>query len=157
MTFTDREAAYLRSQRLARLATVSPDGQPDVVPVGFELDGDRFYVAGMPLEGTRKHRNVLAGHDKVALVVDDVTSVDPWAPRLVRVYGTARVVERDGRVGSGKYLEITPTVSWSFNLGGDPIPHPPDQGSAEAASPEQFRPHKTRHRASHDRATGPTA
>ena len=39
MPFTDEESAYLRSQRLARIATVAPDGQPDVVPVGYEFDG----------------------------------------------------------------------------------------------------------------------
>jgi pyridoxamine 5'-phosphate oxidase family protein len=42
MSFSDEEVAYLRSQRLARLATVAPDGQPDVVPVGFEFDGRSF-------------------------------------------------------------------------------------------------------------------
>ncbi|PZG13954.1 pyridoxamine 5'-phosphate oxidase family protein [Nonomuraea aridisoli] len=35
MTFTDEEIAYLRSQPLARLATLSPGGQPDVVPVAY--------------------------------------------------------------------------------------------------------------------------
>ena len=30
-----------------RLATVAPDGQPDVVPVGFEFDGTSFYIGGM--------------------------------------------------------------------------------------------------------------
>ncbi len=34
MSFTDAEIAYLRSQPLARIATVSPDGQPDASPVG---------------------------------------------------------------------------------------------------------------------------
>jgi Pyridoxamine 5'-phosphate oxidase len=31
MAFSDEEVAYLRSQPLARLATVNKDGQPDVV------------------------------------------------------------------------------------------------------------------------------
>jgi hypothetical protein len=33
--FTPAEKVYLQSQRLGRLATVGPDGQPHVVPVGF--------------------------------------------------------------------------------------------------------------------------
>jgi hypothetical protein len=37
--FTEKEIAYLQSQPLARLATVSVDLQPDAVPVGFEFDG----------------------------------------------------------------------------------------------------------------------
>ena len=47
MSFSDEEVAYLRSQRLARIATVSPDGQPDVVPVGYQFDGTHFYVGGL--------------------------------------------------------------------------------------------------------------
>jgi pyridoxamine 5'-phosphate oxidase family protein len=42
MSFTEEEIAYLRSQPLARLATLDRDGQPDVVPVGFEFDGSRL-------------------------------------------------------------------------------------------------------------------
>lgn len=47
MSFSEEEIAYLRSQRLARVATVSPDGQPDVAPVGFEFDGTHVYVGGI--------------------------------------------------------------------------------------------------------------
>ena len=115
MAFTEEEKAYLHSQRLARLATVSDDGQPDVVPVGFEFDGDHFSISGYDLSSTRKYRNVRAGHDMVALVVDDLATTTPWTPRFVRVYGRARIVERTG--GSGEVLEIAPTVSWSWNLG----------------------------------------
>jgi pyridoxamine 5'-phosphate oxidase family protein len=42
--FTEEEVTYLRSQRLARLATVAPGGQPDVAPVGFEQFGARRTV-----------------------------------------------------------------------------------------------------------------
>lgn len=138
MAFSDEEAAYINSQRVARLATVSGDGQPDVVPVGYEFDGTDFYIAGMPLESTRKYRNVTAGNGKVALVVDDFVSVDPWTPRLLRVYGTAQVVTRDGRTGHGSYLKITPEVSWAWNLEGRPLGHPP--------SPGQFQARRTLHR-----------
>ena len=118
MSFTDEEVAYLRSQPLARLATVAPDGQPDVVPVGFEFDGTHLYVGGLDPARTRKFRNVRAGNTKVALVVDDLVSVRPWNPRSLRIYGTAELVERRGRFGPGPYLRITPTVSWSANLDG---------------------------------------
>ena len=36
--FTDAEISYLKIQRLGRLATVGPDGQPHVVPVGFRYN-----------------------------------------------------------------------------------------------------------------------
>jgi pyridoxamine 5'-phosphate oxidase family protein len=36
MASSDEEMTYFRSQRLARLATVGRDGQPDVAPLGFD-------------------------------------------------------------------------------------------------------------------------
>ena len=120
MAFTEEEVAYLRSQPLARIATVDPGGQPDVAPVGFEFDGTHFYVGGRAPERTRKFLNVKAGQAKVALVVDDLVSTDPWTPRGLRVYGTAELTEREGRFGAGAYLRITPEISWSWNLAGQP-------------------------------------
>jgi pyridoxamine 5'-phosphate oxidase family protein len=141
MSFTDQEIAYLRSQPLARLATVSEDGQPDAVPVGFDFDGTYIYVSGHgDTLKTRKFRNVLAGNAKVALVVDDLVATDPWTPRFLRIYGTADVVERDGYVGPGTYFRITPTVSWSWNLGARP-----HTGEASADQWDQQPPRRTVH------------
>jgi pyridoxamine 5'-phosphate oxidase family protein len=123
VAFSDEEIAYLRSQPLARLATVDVDGQPDVVPVAFEFDGTHIWVggSGADVAGTRKFRYIAAGQSKVALVVDDLVSFDPFIARSVRIYGEAAApVERDGLVGPGLYSRITPTVSWSWNLGGEP-------------------------------------
>jgi pyridoxamine 5'-phosphate oxidase family protein len=128
MAFAEDEVAYLKSQPLARLATVGDDGQPDVVPVGFEFDGTYFYVGGMAPERTRKFLNVQAGHSKVALVVDDLVSVNPWTPRFLRVYGTAELVERPGQFGPAAYMRITPDVSWSWNIDGAPF-DPETRGS----------------------------
>ncbi|MFG1707495.1 pyridoxamine 5'-phosphate oxidase family protein [Nonomuraea sp. M3C6] len=50
MSFTDEELAYLRSQPLARVATLGADGQPDVVPLAFEYDG--WNMAGEPVGDT---------------------------------------------------------------------------------------------------------
>jgi pyridoxamine 5'-phosphate oxidase family protein len=125
MPFSEDEIAYLRSQPLARLSTVAADGQPDVVPVAFELDDDGgFWVGGSgpSVLRTRKFRNVGDGGDQVALVVDDLVSFDPFIARGVRVYGRAgSPVERVGMVGPGTYVRITPTVSWSWNLAGEPV------------------------------------
>jgi len=122
MAFTDEELAYLSTQPLARLATVGPDGQPDVVPVALEVDGSVLWVGGgATFLGTRKVRNVASGHREVALVVDDLVSLDPFAARGIRIYGIAHdPVERTGVVGPGWYLRITPTVSWCWNLAGEP-------------------------------------
>jgi pyridoxamine 5'-phosphate oxidase family protein len=121
MSFNDEELEYLRSQRIARIATVGPDGQPDAVPVGFEYDGTHLFIGGLDPVKTRKFRNVRAGNTKVAVILDDVASTDPWVPRYLRIYGTAELVERTGQFGAGNYLRITPTTSWSFNLEGKPF------------------------------------
>lgn len=123
MAFTEEEIAYLRSQPLGRLATVAPGGQPDVAPVGFEFDGTYFYIGGLDPAKTRKFRNVAAGNDQVALLIDDLASTDPWSPRFLRVYGTAELVVRDGRFGPGPYMRVTPAISWSSNLGGSSFGH----------------------------------
>jgi pyridoxamine 5'-phosphate oxidase family protein len=124
MSFTGEEVAYLRSQLTARVATVSADGQPDVVPVGFEFDGTHFWIGGpgAAVAKTRKFRNVRAGNHKIALVVDDLVSFDPFIARGIRIYGDAgEPLERAGYAGPGTYLPITPTISWSWNLAGDPV------------------------------------
>jgi pyridoxamine 5'-phosphate oxidase family protein len=114
--FTENEVEFLRSQFLARIATVDERGQPDVVPVGFEFDGEAFYIGGRNVAKTRKYRNVQAGQTKVALVIDELASTNPWTVRGIRVYGTAEPVERAGHLGPGSYLRITPHVSWSWNV-----------------------------------------
>jgi pyridoxamine 5'-phosphate oxidase family protein len=123
MSFNEEEVTYLRSQRLARLATVSPDGQPDVVPVGYEFDGTHLYIGGLDPVKTGKFRNVQAGNSKVAVVIDDLVSADPWTPRYMRIYGSAELVRRAGRFGPGAYMRVTPTISWSWNLAGQAIAH----------------------------------
>jgi pyridoxamine 5'-phosphate oxidase family protein len=69
--------------------------QPDVVPVGFDFDGDYFYVGGMNLMKSTKYKNVLK-NNKVALVIDDLKSVDPWDPRGTKIYGTTDIITRQG-------------------------------------------------------------
>ena len=124
MSFTEDEIEYLRSLGIGRIATVGPDGQPDVVPVAVEFDGTFLWVGGVgeSVLRTRKLRNVAAGRDQVAVVVDDVVSFDPFITRSIRVYGRAAgPIERSGMVGPGYFLRITPTVSWSWNMAGEPV------------------------------------
>ncbi|WP_280383824.1 pyridoxamine 5'-phosphate oxidase family protein [Nocardia wallacei] len=49
MTFNDAEVAYLKTQRLGRLATVTPSQQPNQVPVGFRLNPDHTIDIGGPM------------------------------------------------------------------------------------------------------------
>ena len=123
MSFADEEVVYLRSQRLAHLATVATDGQPDVVPVFYHYDGTYVHVGGLTPARTRKFRNVKAGNIKVAVVIDDLPSTNPWSPRFLRIYGTAEIVERQSESGPAPYMLITPAISWSFNLDGQAFSH----------------------------------
>jgi pyridoxamine 5'-phosphate oxidase family protein len=114
--FTEREIDYMGSQRLGRLATLGENGQPDVTPVGFEVVDGEIFVGGIFMAQTRKYKNLRAGRQNVAIVIDDMISWDPPKPRGIRVYGKGEVVERTGMYGPGTYIKITPTVSWSWNV-----------------------------------------
>jgi len=68
MEFTPGELEFLRSQRIARLATVGPSGWPHVVPVMYSIDEEgtfEFDVDGVKL------RN-LSSEPRAALVVDAI-------------------------------------------------------------------------------------
>jgi len=117
--FSEEELEYVRSQRLARVASASPEGVPEVSPVGFEFDGRYFWIGSHDQSmffRSRRYRNVRAGNARVSLVVDDLQSVDPWRPRGIKVSGTAEVVEHDGIFGKGSYIRITPKVSRSWGI-----------------------------------------
>ena len=124
MIFSEKEIEYLKSQRIARIATAAtgpPSAgpvQPDVVPVGFDFDGEYFYVGGINILKSRKYKNVLK-NNKVAIVIDDLKSVDPWDPRGIKVYGTADIVTRHGGYMEGtghsnpSYIRVKPDKKWS--------------------------------------------
>jgi len=136
MAFTEGEIAYIHSQPLGRIATVAADGQPDVVPVTFQFDGEHFYIGGIDPGRTRRTKNLRAGNDKVALIIDDLATVNPWRPRYLRVYGTAELVDHKSPTGIQPVMKITPTISWSVNLTGD---HHVGDGDGD------FTPHRTIH------------
>jgi pyridoxamine 5'-phosphate oxidase family protein len=122
--FSKPEIDYMKSQRLARIATVNSKGQPDVVPVGFEFDGTYFWIGSHDQDiffRTRKYHNVKNGNRLVSLVIDDLESITPWHPRCVKVDGIAEVYDHNGRFGPGKYLRITPKISWSMGIEGLPL------------------------------------
>lgn len=88
MTFTEAERDYLASQALGRLATVSAEGDVQNNPVGFTLNADTgtIDIGGLAMGSTRKFRNVQAT-GRVAFVVDDIVSTDPWTVRGVEIRG----------------------------------------------------------------------
>jgi pyridoxamine 5'-phosphate oxidase family protein len=113
--FSEKEIVYLRSQRLARIATASEDHQPDVAPVGFDFDGAYFYVGGINLPTTLKYKNIQK-NPQVALVVDDLETISPWNPRGIKVHGIADLTTRKGYVGAATYIRIKPKEKWSWGI-----------------------------------------
>ena len=90
--FTDAELNYLQSERrLARVATVGPDGTPHVTPVGwtYNADAGAIEVGGHDFAATKKYRDVTRT-GRAAIVIDDV--VPPWQPRGIEIRGTAEAV-----------------------------------------------------------------
>jgi pyridoxamine 5'-phosphate oxidase family protein len=120
--FSPAEIAYLQSQRLARIAT-SADGQPHVVPVAFRYnpETDTIDVGGHGFAQRKKFRDVQR-NPRVAIVVDDLASVDPWRPRMLEVRGQAEVLSTGGdSVGPGfdpEMFRITPRRIVSIGVEG---------------------------------------
>jgi pyridoxamine 5'-phosphate oxidase family protein len=128
--FTSHELEYLASQRLGRIATVGPDGQPHVVPTSFRYNAehDTIDVGGMRMSQTKKLRDVQRT-GRASIVIDDV--LPPWQPRMIEVRGTA-VVEPAGGKAFGEQFEdtivrIRPTRIVAFGVD-------PDQPTMNARS-----------------------
>lgn len=96
--FTPAEAAYLKSQMLGRLATVGPDGQPHVVPVGFRYNEelDTIDIGGHNGFSQRKKFRDVQAQPHVAFVVDDLASINPWRARGIEVRGEAEILKTGG-------------------------------------------------------------
>lgn len=120
ITFTEAELAYLRGQRLGRLATVDRAGAPQNNPVGYAIDDDtgQLVIGGTGMGKSRKYRNVV-GNPEVSVVIDDITSTDPWRVRGVEVRGTAEAqdgVEPPMKGMSREVIRITPRWIGSWGL-----------------------------------------
>jgi pyridoxamine 5'-phosphate oxidase family protein len=118
-TFTEGEVEYLQSQRLGRLATVGPDGQPHIIPVTFVYNADEeaIDVGGMAFGQGKKWRDA-KGHPKVTFLVDGSTGKSASA---VEIRGRAELHETGGESINPRFpnfapefIRIRPTriVSW---------------------------------------------
>lgn len=112
--------AYLQTQRLGRLATVDSHGAPQNNPVGFRYNADlgTVDIGGLNMGASRKFANV-AANPKVAFVVDDIASVQPWRVRCVEIRGHAEALrEQTGQPEgfSAEIIRIYPDRVISFGL-----------------------------------------
>jgi pyridoxamine 5'-phosphate oxidase family protein len=120
MTLTSAEIDYLRARQLGRLATLQPDGSPQVKPVGFRYNPElgTIDITGFAMSASQKFRNV--GRDgRAALVVDDIVSTQPWRVRFLEIRGTAEAVDLAGPtpdLADASVIRIRPTRILSFGI-----------------------------------------
>ena len=107
--FTEKEIEYIRSQRLGRLATIRPDGTPQIAPVGFHYNAelDVIEIGGRYMSQSKKFRNVQQ-NPNVAFVIDDV--LPPWQPRFVEIRGTAQALPTGGKALFGANYEADDAI-----------------------------------------------
>jgi nitroimidazol reductase NimA-like FMN-containing flavoprotein (pyridoxamine 5'-phosphate oxidase superfamily) len=86
--------AFLAAQRWARVATVSPDGEPHVSPLGYVALDERIYFYATA--DARRAKDVRSG-SRVAVCVDaGVGEDESYDERKgVILYGTCRIVGDD--------------------------------------------------------------
>ena len=92
--FSEAELRYLAGGRqLGRIATVGADGTPHVVPVAWIYNAarDTIDIGGHELERSKKFRDV-ARTGRVAIVIDDLASRDPWRPRGIEIRGRGEAI-----------------------------------------------------------------
>ena len=122
--FTNAEVDYLRSQSLGRLATVDPKHRPHVVPVSFRYnpETDTIDIGGHGFASRKKWRD--AHHNPwVAVVVDDIASLDPWQVRGIEIRGKVEILESGGKtIRAGfddEMFRVRPGRIVSWGLEGD--------------------------------------
>ncbi|MPZ85856.1 MAG: PPOX class F420-dependent oxidoreductase [Actinophytocola sp.] len=125
MALTEAEISYLSTQPLGRLATVAPDGSPQVNPVGFRYDPELgvIDIGGHALAASKKFRNVAAG-SRASIVVDDIVSRQPWQVRGVEIRGDAEALDGQDPLRPGfsaEIIRIHPrrVISWGVEPGQD--------------------------------------
>jgi len=102
----DEARRRFAAARVARLATIAPDGRPHLVPITFAVEGDRIYsivddVKPKSSQSLARLRNIVA-NPRVSLLADEYS--DHWQ-RLwwVRADGTATIApggpERERAIG----------------------------------------------------------
>src|SRR5689334_12942710 len=123
MSFKQHELDFLKQAELGRLATIQPDGTPQNSPVGFAYNDQlgTIDIAGYWMSKSQKFRNI-ARNNRVAFVVDDITSRDPWRVRCLEIRGTAEQAEAPRSHGAAgdeldtAIIRLTPLRIISFGI-----------------------------------------
>jgi PPOX class probable F420-dependent enzyme len=104
-----RARARLAGARVARFATVRPDGSPSLVPVTFALEGDvAYHAVDHKPKATRRLARLrhLAAEPRAALLADAYDDADWSALWWVRADGRARVLEDVAAPEAARALDL---------------------------------------------------
>jgi PPOX class probable F420-dependent enzyme len=92
----DGTQAFIRSHRIARLATAGEDLQPAVIPLCYVFDGEHIYSPidekpkSVAASSLKRVRNIKA-NPRVSVVIDDYS--EDWSKlAYVLIVGTAEII-----------------------------------------------------------------
>lgn len=121
MIFTEGELSYIATQRLGRLATIQPSGDPQVSPVScyYNPDTGTIDIGGHNMAASRKYRNV-QHNPRAAVVIDDMTSGSPPRIRCLEIRGRAQAIPSPDSTTArarGAIIRIHPQriISWGID------------------------------------------
>ncbi len=120
MSFSDAEVRFLNRQPRGHLATMGPNGSPQVKPLGFIYNPalDTIDITGFKMGGSAKYRNVQV-NPNVAFVVDEVTEPSMEGAHFLEVRGTAEAAvgthDPQGHLAP-EIIRIHPRRIISFNV-----------------------------------------
>lgn len=121
--FTEKELGRLREARLARIATVGPDGQPHVVPLTFTLNEaeDAVDVGGIGFGSSKKWRDAQR-NQKVTFLLDESSGGEAYG---IELRCTAELHETGGNAINPRFPGFDPQflrlrphriVSWGVEV-----------------------------------------
>ena len=98
MTLTAEEQRFLSAQSLGRLATIGPDGTPQVKPVGFRYNPrlGTIDISGYYMAQSAKYKNIQR-NPKVAFVVDGTPEGGLEEVRFLEIRGVGEAVPGPGQ------------------------------------------------------------
>lgn len=119
--FTEGELAYISAQRLGRLATIQPSGDPQVNPVScyYNPATGTIDIGGRNMTASRKYRNI-QHNPRAAVVIDDMTPGNPPRIRCLEIRGAAEALpdpDSTAALVGGPIIRIHPEriISWGID------------------------------------------
>jgi len=129
--FTEKELAKLRESKLARIATVGPDGQPHVVPLTYTLNEaeNAVDVGGIGFGSSKKWRDAQR-NQKVTFLLDESSGGEAYG---IELRCTAELHETGGEKINPRFPGFDPQflrlrphriVSWGVEVSSSVSPAP---------------------------------